>query len=200
MRVQYGKRVRDLSTTTTPELLPAEYVELCVSVPPEAQSQRRRSPDRRLFAFLLLSAILYLMKKEVKLKELPDFVKGFLSDLNNNVVGLYGNLGAGKTTFVKEVAKQLGVEEEITSPTFTIQKTYELSGQKFKKLVHIDLYRIEDLEEIKILNLEELFKEKESLILIEWIDKIEDELNDNFLKLEIEHKDDDSRIFEIKNA
>jgi tRNA threonylcarbamoyladenosine biosynthesis protein TsaE len=116
------------------------------------------------------------------------------------VVGLYGNLGAGKTTFVKEIAKQLGVKQEITSPTFTLLKNFEFKNQKFDKLTHIDLYRIEDIEEIKILDLENLFKEKGSLILIEWIDKIENQLKEDFIKVKIEHKDEDSRLFEIQNV
>lgn len=74
------------------------------------------------------------MKKEVSLKELSNFVKEFLNDLQTsnvckNVIGLYGNLGAGKTTFVKEVAKQLGVTSDVTSPTFTLMQEYEISRQ-----------------------------------------------------------------------
>jgi len=57
------------------------------------------------------------------------------------VVGLYGDLGAGKTFFTQVVAKTLGVEENIVSPTFVIEKIYELVGQKFSHLIHIDAYR-----------------------------------------------------------
>jgi len=156
------------------------------------------------------------MRKEVKLEELKDFVENFLQQLPSRdsatVIGLYGNLGAGKTTLVKELAKQLGVSEDVTSPTFTLMKTYELDPgslgsvnelkvrddvPSFKKLIHIDLYRIENAEEIKIINLEELFEEKDSIILIEWIDRIENELKDDFMKIKIEYKDENSREIEI---
>jgi tRNA threonylcarbamoyladenosine biosynthesis protein TsaE len=71
------------------------------------------------------------MKKEVNEKEIPNFAGGFLRKIrpDNNqatIIALYGNLGAGKTTLVKEIAKQLGVKESVTSPSFTLMRTYDL--------------------------------------------------------------------------
>ena len=96
------------------------------------------------------------------------------------VVGLSGHLGAGKTAFTKCVAKLLGVTETVTSPTFVIMKIYELQveAQKdlanfpWKRLVHIDAYRLERREELEVLEWEKLVADKNNLILIEWPENV----------------------------
>lgn len=138
------------------------------------------------------------MKMKVKENKLNDLAKDFLNNLGNkNTVCLYGNLGTGKTSFVKSVAKNLGVQEEVTSPTFTIQKTYKLSHKKYKQLIHIDLYRIENPKEIEILKLEETVKDKNNLVFIEWAEKIDSHLEDPFVRVNIFYLDENSRDFEI---
>ena len=84
------------------------------------------------------------------------------------VVTLSGDLGAGKTTFAQGVAKALGVGETVTSPTFVIQKIYELEGQKFSRLIHIDAYRLKSAHELEMLGWKELCAESGNLILLEW--------------------------------
>jgi tRNA threonylcarbamoyladenosine biosynthesis protein TsaE len=87
------------------------------------------------------------------------------------IVGLSGHLGAGKTAFVKMVAKALGIVESVTSPTFVIMKNYNINQDKidgWKMLVHIDFYRLEKPEEIKNLNLEKVIEDPKNLIMIEW--------------------------------
>ncbi len=64
------------------------------------------------------------------------------------VVGLHGDLGSGKTTFTQCVARELGVLETVTSPTFVIEKIYTLKNQAFDHLIHIDAYRLEKSEEL----------------------------------------------------
>lgn len=149
------------------------------------------------------------MKKEVKLSELDGFVKEFLNNIEDkNVFGLFGNLGAGKTTFTKEVAKQLGIEQEITSPTFTIMQSYEVgidtsdSGLQLKNLIHIDLYRIENEKELEVLKLEEVFKNKDNLVLVEWADKLGQKAHDSSVmsKIIFDYKDEGSRLIEIVNG
>lgn len=100
------------------------------------------------------------------------FIEGLSKKDSAVVVGLYGNLGAGKTTFTKSIAKVLGVEETITSPTFVIEKIYELTNQKFTHIIHIDAYRIEREEELVSLGFKEIIKDPNNLILIEWPEKI----------------------------
>ena len=143
------------------------------------------------------------MRETLSFGQIPEFVRNFIKNISAfedkaTVVGLYGDLGSGKTTFTKEVAKQLGVEEIVTSPTFTLQSIYKTNSDKFEKLVHIDVYRIEDIDEVNILRLNELFQKPKTLILIEWMDKIEDELKNDFVKIKIEHVNDMRREIEIE--
>jgi len=88
------------------------------------------------------------------------------------VIALHGDLGAGKTTFTQELANKLGVIETVTSPTFVIMKRYETENIQFNELVHIDAYRIEDIDEMRVLGFEALLQEKDTIICIEWAEKI----------------------------
>ena len=89
------------------------------------------------------------------------------------IVALSGHLGAGKTAFVKQVAKVLGVTEEITSPTFVIMKMYEIVGVfPWSRLVHIDAYRLEKMEELDVLDWEGLVSNTGNLIMIEWPENV----------------------------
>lgn len=95
------------------------------------------------------------------------------------VIALSGELGAGKTTFVQALARALGVEEAVTSPTYVVMKTYPLEGEKLSaplrdvtKLVHIDAYRIEELDEMRVLGFSELLAEKNTMMCIEWPEHI----------------------------
>ena len=91
------------------------------------------------------------------------------------VVGLSGHLGAGKTAFVKAVAKILGVKETVTSPTFVLMKIYEINtevGPLWKRLIHIDAYRLEKREELEALDFERLVSDPHNLILIEWPENV----------------------------
>lgn len=84
------------------------------------------------------------------------------------MVALHGDLGAGKTTLVQFIASVLGVREEVLSPTFVIQKSYSVSRGDFKKLVHIDAYRIEKPEEFSNLKITDTLADPDSLVLVEW--------------------------------
>lgn len=89
------------------------------------------------------------------------------------VILLDGDLGAGKTTFTKELAGTLGIEkEEVHSPTFILKKEYGTSHARFKKLVHIDAYRFTHPEEAKVLRLEEDLRDKNTLVVVEWPSKM----------------------------
>lgn len=88
------------------------------------------------------------------------------------VVGLSGHLGAGKTAFVKAVAKILGVSQEITSPTFVLMKFYDTTSKVWPHLVHIDAYRLEKPQELDALNWEKLVSDPHNLILVEWPENV----------------------------
>lgn len=94
------------------------------------------------------------------------------------LVTLSGELGAGKTAFTKAVAKALGVEEIVNSPTFVLEKIYLLppelgsSTSKFRRLIHIDVYRLERGTDLSPLGFEELMKDASNLILLEWPERV----------------------------
>lgn len=85
------------------------------------------------------------------------------------VIALSGDLGAGKTAFVKRLAKLLHVPEEVTSPTFVVMKSYAIpSHSRFKTLTHIDAYRIESEDEMRVLGFEALCADPSRIIAVEW--------------------------------
>lgn len=88
------------------------------------------------------------------------------------VLALSGDLGAGKTTFAQGIARALGVEEQVTSPTFVIEKIYQLEGQKFSHLIHIDAYRLDDPHELEVLGWKEIIADPANLIVVEWPEKV----------------------------
>lgn len=108
------------------------------------------------------------------------------------VVALSGDLGAGKTAFVKGVAKALGVEEHVTSPTFVIMKIYTLDGV-FKKLVHIDAYRLKGEHHLKVLGWEELLRDPHNLICIEWPEQIPQALPPHAIRIALRYTGEDER-------
>jgi len=109
------------------------------------------------------------MEYTFTLIELPEIAKKLLSNLSNKILLFYGDMGTGKTTLIKEVAKQLGVQDTISSPTFSIVNEYELKNDK---LYHFDFYRINNKEEAQDIGIEEYFFSGH-WNLIEWPQKIE---------------------------
>lgn len=93
------------------------------------------------------------------------------------LVTLSGELGAGKTAFTKAIARFFGVEGTVTSPTFVLEKVYLLSeGRPFRRLVHIDAYRLEKGADLAPLGFDELMKDQSNLILFEWPERVGDAL------------------------
>lgn len=85
---------------------------------------------------------------------------------------LSGTLGTGKTTLSQAIAKKLGVTENVISPTFILMKRYETTNDLIKNLVHIDAYRLENKGEMSRLEWEELITQNNTLILLEWPEKV----------------------------
>lgn len=90
------------------------------------------------------------------------------------LVTLSGELGAGKTSFTQGLARALGVTESVTSPTFVLEKVYELEAQKFARLVHIDAYRLEGAPALVPLGFTELYADPVNLIVLEWPEMVAD--------------------------
>lgn len=101
-------------------------------------------------------------------KAAADFVAGLRPGKTATVVTLSGGLGAGKTTFTQGIAKALGVTETVASPTFVIQKIYELKDQLFKKLIHIDTYRLKNMQELTAIGWAQIISDPHNLIVLEW--------------------------------
>ena len=110
------------------------------------------------------------------------------------VIELVGDVGAGKTTFTKGLARGLEITEEITSPTFTILKVYENS--RGLKLVHYDFYRLEN-PGIMVEDLFENLQDPQTVTVIEWADTVSEILPANHLRLEILINDDGSRTLNL---
>jgi len=110
----------------------------------------------------------------------------------NMVIALEGDLGSGKTTFTKAFASALGIEENITSPTFNLIKEYP---QGEMPLYHMDVYRLENKKEA--LGLEEYF-EKGGVVIVEWADQIVDQLPKQRLNITIKVVGENKRLFVIK--
>lgn len=100
------------------------------------------------------------------------------------VLSLSGDLGAGKTTFTQTIAEILEVRENLTSPTFVIMKKYETADECFKQLVHIDAYRLNSPEELKVLGFTSEILNKGNLVIVEWGEKVETLLPSGTVKLQ----------------
>lgn len=114
------------------------------------------------------------------------------------VVALSGELGAGKTTFTQEVAKVLGVEDHVVSPTFVIQKIYALKNQKFEHLIHIDAYRLESAKELEHLGWHDIVANSSNLILIEWPERVAELIPAYAIRITLSHgTKDEERYMEV---
>lgn len=97
------------------------------------------------------------------------------------ILGLIGELGSGKTTFLKGFAKGLGIKEKILSPTFIIMKRFSISHSFFRNFYHFDCYRIEKPKELLILGFEKIISDPKNIICLEWAEKIKKILPQNNL-------------------
>lgn len=143
------------------------------------------------------------MKKISKsLEDTNNIAKDIIKKLDGEhkgakVIGLYGNLGAGKTAFTQELARELGIKEKVVSPTFVIMKKFPIIGFKFKTLIHIDAYRLEKGEELSKLGWAEIISDPENLVLIEWPQLVHEVIPKEHLQIHIKHLDENSREFEF---
>ncbi len=109
------------------------------------------------------------------------------------VVALHGELGAGKTTFTQAVGKRLGIGENMHSPTFVIMKIYGIDFQGFKNFIHIDVYRIEKESELIHLGWNDMLREPENLIFIEWPENVPGLIPETARRIYFKHVDENTR-------
>ena len=124
---------------------------------------------------------------EDKAKNFASLIKGFKNSL---LINLIGNLGAGKTTFVRGLIQELGFDEFVKSPTFTIVESYESDNLK---VFHFDLYRIEDDGELQAIGVEDYLTEENAITLVEWPEKSKRYFNNPDYIIELNHCDNDEK-------
>jgi len=137
---------------------------------------------------------------EIKIQDINsirDAARQFIQHMPaGNVLAFYGKMGAGKTTFIKALCEELGVEDVITSPTFAIVNEYECpASDKYdgNTIYHFDFYRIKKLEEVYDMGYEDYF-DSGNLCLIEWPELIEDLLPEDATRVTITEQEDGSRL------
>lgn len=112
-------------------------------------------------------------------ESLQEFASQFAKKLpGGSVVVLSGDLGAGKTTFVKGLARGLGIKNHITSPTFLVMRTYPVPGKKCT-LYHADAYRLGGAQELLDIGFDEILGHKQSIVVVEWGEKFPELLPKN---------------------
>lgn len=130
--------------------------------------------------------------KQVGLADLPAVATAIIElSQTHKLVAFYGQMGAGKTTLIKQICAQLGVMQEVSSPTFALVNEYETNNQQI--VYHFDFYRIKNLEEVYDIGYEDYFYSN-NLCLMEWPENIEPLLqNEQVIKVYIKPTGDDSR-------
>ena len=132
------------------------------------------------------------------IEHIREAAREFIANMGDtHVFAFYGKMGAGKTTFVKAVCEELGVDDVITSPTFAIINEYSLTSHLLpltsSTIYHFDFYRIKRLEEVYDMGYEDYFYSG-ALCFIEWPELIEEILPDDAARVSIEEQEDGSRV------
>ena len=132
------------------------------------------------------------------LESIQEAARQFVAAMGDNTVfALYGKMGAGKTTFIKAICQELGVTDNITSPTFAIVNEYrsDIAGEL---IYHFDFYRIKKLEEVYDMGYEDYFYSG-AICFIEWPELIEDLLPGNTAKVSIEEEEGGKRVVSLED-
>lgn len=135
------------------------------------------------------------MNKSYTLEGISAVAEEIISSVNAKILLFYGEMGTGKTTLIKEIVKQLGVQDIAHSPTFSLVNEY--LSQKGETIYHFDFYRIEQEEEAFDIGIEEYFYEN-NWCLIEWPEKVENLLPLESVVIRLALNPDHSRTIQIK--
>lgn len=146
--------------------------------------------------------LLYLyMEKIFNLNDIKNIAQEILTSIESCagdnksaiIIALNGELGAGKTTLVSEIAKFFSVKENVVSPTYVIMKKYPVSWKGIENFYHIDAYRIENEHEILVLGWEEIVRNPANLVFVEWPEKIQNHIPKNHIEIKLSHKTEEER-------
>ncbi len=143
---------------------------------------------------------LYLFKMEITVNDLSDLTQvaqQLLAFASNEKVFIFdGDMGTGKTTFIKVFCAALGVEDVVSSPTYSIVNEYESPNGS---LFHFDFYRIKDIQEAYDLGYEEYFYGG-GICLIEWSERVAELLPDHYIRVEIAIVEENRRVFNFSKV
>jgi tRNA threonylcarbamoyladenosine biosynthesis protein TsaE len=135
-------------------------------------------------------------------KEVSKIAKDVISFIRTNIktgkatlITLSGDLGAGKTTLIKEIAQIFGVTEVLSSPTFVIMKRYDILDSDYKDFFHLDAYRLSSGKDLENLGFKEILLLKSSIIFLEWPEKVPEVLVDHgpSIHINLKHINEDTR-------
>lgn len=135
----------------------------------------------------------HIVHSDIEMKQLGETLTQTLT--GGDIMLLYGELGAGKTTLVKGIAHGLSIAHEITSPTFTLMNVYPIEGHaSLQRLVHIDTYRLDSEQQLKDIGIEDYLGDASTLTIIEWPEKLTSLLRDKTVTtITLTHRDETSR-------
>ena len=135
------------------------------------------------------------MNKNYSLENLSEVAEELISSAENKTLLFYGQMGVGKTTLIKEICKQLGIFDNISSPTFSLVNEYQSSNNE--KIFHFDFYRIEDEEEALDMGIEEYF-DNNDWCLVEWPENIENLLPLGAVQIHLSILNNEQRNIQLK--
>ena len=131
-------------------------------------------------------------------KETQEIAITFAKKLKGGeTIGLIGELGAGKTAFVKGLAKGLGIKKMITSPTFVLMKVYPVKQKTIKHFVHVDAYRIKNAKALTGIGLEDYINSNDSVVVIEWADLVKEILPKKRILINFKHTLSEQRMIKF---
>ena len=145
----------------------------------------------------------------MNIQEMKAFAEQFLNNLiptagSATIVGLRGDLGAGKTTFTQTCADLLGITENVTSPTFVLLKKYKINNEnfvaKFSFLIHIDAYRLKNGGELNTIGWQEIISDPKNLIMIEWPELVSEVMPATTRYIDFKHVDETTRDIKMSKT
>jgi len=135
-------------------------------------------------------------------EETEKFAADFVKSLNpGDIVALTGDLGGGKTTFTRGLARGLGIETQVVSPTFMLERILPVpGGGKIKKLRHYDAYRLTSGNDLLDIGFNEVIRDADSIAVVEWADRVSEVLPERTIWIEFGFIDDTRRSLQVKRS
>ncbi len=130
------------------------------------------------------------------LQQLPQIAQQIISQSSDKILLFYGEMGVGKTTLIKEIVKQLEVDDIVTSPTFSLVNEYQ--SRKGETIYHFDFYRIENEEEAMDIGFDDYFYSN-SWCLVEWPENVKNLVPLNAVEIHLSINDDETRSIKMMN-